>query len=302
MGSLPYVVEDLNGFVQIFSDGSIDYKDYCYDKLHDLHLRLYKPKSTRAGTKLSVMYFLHGGGFCGGSFAWPNFHNCCLRISSALHAIVVAPDYRLAPEHRLPAAIDDSFGALKWLQEIARNPKNDVVDCFDFDKFFIIGDSSGGNIAHHLAVWLGPGSPELAPIKIRGYVMLAPFFGGKERTKSEAQGQPEKMLNIDLLDTLWRMSLPVGSTPDHPFANPFGPKSASLEQIKLDPILLMVGGDEIMKDRVKLYAKRLKELGKIARCFEFKGKQHGFYTNEPHSDASDSVLNLIKDFMFKHSG
>ncbi|GKC91301.1 probable carboxylesterase 15 [Tanacetum coccineum] len=97
-------------------------------------------KSTRAGTKLSVMYFLQGGGFCGGSFAWPNFHNCCLRISSALHAIVVAPDYRLAPEHRLPAAIDDSFGALKLLQELARNPKNDVVDCFDFDKFFIIGD------------------------------------------------------------------------------------------------------------------------------------------------------------------
>ena len=220
MGSLPYVVEDLNGFVQIYSDGSIhrhdnldltafpvkddgsvDYKDYCYDKLHNLHLRLYKPKSITTKAKLSVMYFLHGGGFCGGSFAWPNFHNCCLRISSALHVIVVAPDYRLAPEHRLPAAIDDSLGALKWLQELARNPKNDVVNCFDFNKFFIIGDSSGGNIAHHLAIRLGPGSPELAPIKIRGYVMLAPFFGGKERTKSEAQGKPEKMLNIDLLDT-----------------------------------------------------------------------------------------------------
>nr|GEX70749.1 probable carboxylesterase 15 [Tanacetum cinerariifolium] len=143
------------------------------------------------------MYFLHGGGFCGGLFALPNFHNCCLRISSALHVIVVAADYRLTAEHRLPTAIDDSFSALKWLQELAtKNPKNDVVDCFDFDKFFIIGDSSGGNIAHHLVVRLGPGSPKLAPIKIRGYVMLASFFGGKERTKSEAEGQPEKMLNM----------------------------------------------------------------------------------------------------------
>ncbi|GJW03997.1 probable carboxylesterase 15 [Tanacetum coccineum] len=220
MGSLPHVVEDCYGLLQLFSDGSIhreknidftafsvkddgsiQYKDYCYDKLNDLHLRLYKPKSATSTTKLPVVYFLHGGGFCFGSFAWPNFHNCCLRIASALHVNVVAPDHRLAPEHRLPAAIDDSFGALKWLQELARNPKSDLVDSFDFDRFFVIGDSCGGNIAHHLAVRLGPGSPELAPIKIRGYVMLAPFFGGIERTKSEAEGLPEKVLTIDVLDT-----------------------------------------------------------------------------------------------------
>lgn len=220
MGSLPHVVEDCYGLLQLYSDGSIhreknidltafsvkddgsiQYKDYCYDKLNDLHLRLYKPKSATSTTKLPVVYFLHGGGFCFGSFAWPNFHNCCLRIASALHVNVVAPDHRLAPEHRLPAAIDDSFGALKWLQELARNPKNDVVDFFDFDKVFIIADSCGGTIAHHLAVRLGPGSPELAPIKIRGYVMLAPFFGGTERTKSEAEGLPEKVLTMDVLDT-----------------------------------------------------------------------------------------------------
>ncbi|KAI3823390.1 hypothetical protein L1987_04825 [Smallanthus sonchifolius] len=330
MGSLPHVVEDCHGIVQIFSDGSIHrhenidfsafpinddgsvvWKDYCYDKLHNLHLRLYKPKSTTtSAAKLPVMYFLHGGGFCLGSFAWPNFHNCCLRLSSALHAIVVAPDYRLAPEHRLPAALDDSLAALKWLQTMAGNPNGglagdelvgDVVDCFDFDRVFITGDSSGGNIAHYLAVRLGPGSPELAPVKIRGYVMMAPFFGGKERTKSEAEGLPEKMLTVDLLDTFWRMSLPVGKKSDHPFANPLGCESPNLELVKLDPILILVGGDEIMKDRVKLYANKLKELGKIARYVEFDGKQHGFFTNEPYSDVSESVLNLIKNFMLEHS-
>ncbi|KVH90529.1 probable carboxylesterase 15 [Cynara cardunculus var. scolymus] len=328
MGSLPHVVEDCFGLVQIFSDGSIQrhervdfpafpvkddgsvvWKDYCYDNLHDLHLRLYKPISTTAAAKLPVIFYLRGGGFCLGSFAWPHIHNCCLRLSSALHAIVVAPDYRLAPEHRLPAAMDDSLAALKWLQDLGRNPKgsggdvwlDDVVNSFDFDRFFITGDSSGGNIAHHLAVQLGPGSPELAPVKIRGYVMLAPFFGGKERTKSEAEGSPERFLNVDILDMFWRMSLPVGDTTDHPYANPFGPQSPSLEPVKLDPILLIVGGDEIMKDRVKLYAERLKELRKKAQYFEFKGEQHGFFTYEPYSDVSDSVMNLIKDFMFEHS-
>ncbi|KAI3688014.1 hypothetical protein L1987_81720 [Smallanthus sonchifolius] len=223
MASLPYVMEDLAGVIQIFSDGSIHrhelidsvaypakddtsvvWKDYCYDKLHDLHLRIYKPSYTTTTTKLPVIYYLHGGGFCVGSFARPKYHNCCLRISEALHVIVVAPNARLAPEHRLPAAMDDSFVALKWLQGLARNPNggqltDDVVGCCDFDRFSVFGDSSGGNLAHHLAVRLGPGSPELTPIKIRGYVMLTPFFGGTERTMSE--GLPEKVLNVDILNT-----------------------------------------------------------------------------------------------------
>ncbi|XP_076903852.1 strigolactones hydrolase CXE15-like [Bidens hawaiensis] len=323
MGSLPHVVEDCHGIVQILSDGSIHrhenidlsaypvkddgsvvYQDYCYNKLHNLHLRLYKPTTTVPKTKLPVIYFFHGGGFCFGSFAWPNYHNCCLRLSSALNAIVVAPDYCLAPEHRLPAALDDSFNAVKWLQTVAGNTNGDMkgfVDLFDFDRVFIIGDSSGGNIAHYLAVRLGPGSPELLPVKIRGYVMMAPFFGGKERTKSEAEGLPEKMLTVDILDMFWRMSLPIGAKADHPFANPIGRESPSLELVKLDPILIMAGGNEIMKDRVNLYADRLKELGKIARYVEFDGKQHGFFVNEPYSDVSDSVLSLVKSFMSEHS-
>nr|XP_043613053.1 probable carboxylesterase 15 [Erigeron canadensis] len=323
MGAVAYVVEDFLGIVQLFSDGSIkrshenidftpfpvqddgsvDWKDYSYDNHHDLRLRIYKPKSTTT-SKLPVIYFLHGGGFCVGSFAWPNFHNCCLRLSSGLHAIVVAPDYRLAPEHRLPAALEDSYGALKWIQTMATKDggHGETFDRFDFDRFFVTGDSSGGNIAHYLAVRLGPGSPELSPVKIRGYVMLAPFFGGTERTKSEVEGSlTEKFLTLELLDMFWRMSLPVGKTADHSFANPFGPNSPSLELVKLDPILIMVGGNEIMKDRVKVYADRLKKLGKIASYVEFEGKQHGFFSNEPYSDVSESVLNLIKDFVSQQS-
>nr|XP_043613054.1 probable carboxylesterase 15 [Erigeron canadensis] len=320
MGSLPYVVEDLHGILQLFSDGSIyrcqnidfppfplededgsvEWKDYCYDKLHDLHLRIYKPKSIT--TKLPVINYLHGGGFCVGSFAWPHVHNLCLRMSSSLDAIVVATDYRLAPEHRVPSALDDSLCALKWLQGCCDDHHViNNVDCFDFDRVFIIGDSSGGNIAHHLAVRLGPGSSELTPIKIRGYVMLAPFFGGTKRTKSEEQGLPEKFLNMDTIDTFWRMSLPVGKTTDHPFANPFGPNSPSLELVKLDPILIIAGENEVLKDRVKLYAQRLKELGKIARYVEFQGKEHGFLFDEPHCKASESLFNLIKDFMVEFS-
>lgn len=225
MGSLPHVVEDIHGVLQVFSDGSIFragnidnfniptyndndvvWKDCLFDEENNLHLRLYKPAADPS-TKLPVVYFIHGGGFCVGSRTWPNIHNVCLRLSSGLEAIVVSPDHRLAPEHRLPAAMDDTLGSLKWLQAQAL-----LSDCqgsnswfgdgseVDFDRVFVVGDSSGGNMAHHLAVQLGPGSPELAPVRVRGYVLLAPFFGGTLRTKSEAEGLPEPFLNLEILD------------------------------------------------------------------------------------------------------
>lgn len=69
----------------------------------------------------------------------------------------------------------------------------------DFDRVYVVGDSSGGNMAHHVAVRLGSGSVKAAPVRVRGYVLLAPFFGGEERTKSE-EGPPETFLNLEILD------------------------------------------------------------------------------------------------------
>ncbi|KZT75726.1 putative carboxylesterase 15, partial [Dorcoceras hygrometricum] len=148
--------------------------------------------------------FFHGGGFCIGSRTWPNCHSCCLRLSSGLQALVVAPDYRLAPEHRLPAAVDDAMSSLEWLRDQALLSNSGGDEWFanggvDFDRVFIVGDSSGGNLAHHVAVQLRRGSPELAPIRVRGYVLMAPFFGGTVRTKSEEEG-PELLLNSEILD------------------------------------------------------------------------------------------------------
>ncbi|XP_021776023.1 probable carboxylesterase 15 [Chenopodium quinoa] len=319
MGSLAEVVEDCFGVLQLYSDGSIyranvsdidfgefnnnkssqeivgedcivEWEDCLFDEKNQLNLRVYKPSYKNSmSKKLPVLYYIHGGGFCLGSRTWPNCHNCCLRLSSQLQALVIAPDYRLAPEHKLPAAIEDGLNAIKWLQLQAKrreegNPRKDynqndqntciklVEDGVDFEKVFIIGDSSGGNIAHHLAVRLGPGSPELSPVQVCGYVLLAPFFGGSLRTVSEANGPPEPVLTLDSLDRFWRLSLPKGEDRDHPIANPFGPSSPNLELVSLDPMLIIVGGKEIMKDRVEDYAKRLKELGKDITYVEFEGQ------------------------------
>ncbi|KAK9156947.1 hypothetical protein Scep_003521 [Stephania cephalantha] len=315
----PHVVDDVRGVLQVYSDGSIIrspdpnftvpihddgsviWKDVIFDAAHNLHLRLYKPINTT--TKLPVLYYIHGGGFCIGSRTWPTCQNYCLRLASHLRVIVVSPDYRLSPENRLPAAIDDGFLALKWLQDQALlGSDNWLADVANFDRVFISGDSAGGNIAHHLMVRLGAGSPGLNPVRVRGYVHLGPFFGGTVRTKSEADGPLDAFLNLDLIDRFWRLSIPVGETTDHPIVNPFGSKSPSLENMALDPVLVVMGSKDLLKDRAKDYAERLKSWGHSkTEYLEFEGQQHGFFTIFPDSEAAIKLMQAIKRFISDHS-
>lgn len=228
MGSLPQIVEDCMGVLKLYSDGSVYrranvafnfpvyddktvvFKDLIFDEKLNLSLRLYKPYAANHATKLPVVFYFHGGGFCVGSRLWPNCHNCCLRLASGLEALVVSPDYRLAPEHKLPAAMEDAVSVVEWLRREAREGDG-ACDAWlsrgliDLDRVFVVGDSSGGNMAHHLAVRLGDGSAKVGPVRVRGYVLLAPFFGGVVRTKSE-EGPPEALLNLEILDRYVHMS------------------------------------------------------------------------------------------------
>lgn len=289
--------------VPVRDDGSVDWKDAQFDAANDLRLRLYKPRRRLPsdGPKFPVFYYFHGGGFCIGSRTWPNFQNYCLRLAAELHAVVVAPDYRLAPEHRLPAAIDDGFAAVEWLRRQAASPDPDpwLAEAADFGRVFISGDSAGGNIAHNLAVRFGSaaGRAELDPVRIRGFVLLMPFFGGTRRTKSEAECPVDAFLNRELNDRYWRLSLPPGATTDHPLVNPIGPESPNLGPVEFDPMLVVVGERDLLRDRAAEYAKRLKEWGKPVELADFKGQQHGFFTIDPWSEPANELMQAIKRFM-----
>ncbi|GMP99198.1 hypothetical protein CsSME_00046764 [Camellia sinensis var. sinensis] len=258
--------------VPIYDDGSVIWKDVQFDSINNLHLRLYKPATSSS--------------------------NYCFRLALDLQALIISPDYRLAPENRLPAAIEDSYMAVKWLALQAQAKSNPwLSDVADFSRIFISGSSAGGNIAHNLAVRLGAGSGELDPVRVRGYVLLAPFFGGTALTRSEAEGPKDAFLNWELIDRFWRLSIPIGETTDHPLVNPFGPVSPNLESKDLDPMLVVVGSSDLLRDRVKDYAKKLKGWGKKVEYVEFEGKQHGFFNIDPISPDSDQLMLLIKQFI-----
>ncbi|XWS52767.1 hypothetical protein CRYUN_Cryun11dG0100500 [Craigia yunnanensis] len=183
--------------------------------------------------------------------------------------------------------------AVIWLQAqaLAENPDSWLTDVANFSKVFISGDSAGGNIAHDLAVQLGVGSSDLAPVQVNGYVLLAPFFGGTVRTRSEAEGPKDASL-------IWSS---LTDTTDHPLINPFGPVSCSLEHLNLDPNLVVVGGSDLLKDRAKDYAQRLKNWGKKIGYVEFEGQQHGFFTINPNSEPAKALMLIIKRFITENS-
>ncbi|KAK1263003.1 putative carboxylesterase 15 [Acorus gramineus] len=289
--------------VPVSDDGSVHHKDLLFDPSHDLRLRLYLPQSD-GQKKLPIFYYFHGGGFCIGSRDWPNFHNYCLRLASALPAVVVAPDYRLAPEHRLPAALDDAFASLEWLGTAAA--EEEMGEVADFGRVFVSGDSAGGSIAHHLVVRVagggGRGRGVFGPARIRAFVLLMPFFGGETHSVSEAECPVDAFLNLQLNDRYWRLSLPLGATRDHPYSNPFGPESPSLEPLELAPMLVVVGGRDLLRDRAADYARKLKGLGKEAELVEFEGMQHGFFTINPGSAQAEELMRVLRRFIAKHAG
>ncbi|PWZ12506.1 putative carboxylesterase 15 [Zea mays] len=302
------VVEDILGLVRVLGDGtvvrsavgpvfspatsfpenhpSVEWKEAVYDKPNNLLVRMYKPSPPAAGGKAPVLVHFHGGGFCIGSCTWANVHAFCLRLAADTGAV---------------SSSADAADAWAWL-----------ADAADLGRVFVTGDSAGATIAHHLAVRAGvaaAGAGEAGDgeretsgqqVTVRGYVLLLPFFGGVERTPSEKAGCPAgagALLSLDVLDRFWRVSLPVGATRDHPVANPFGPDSPELGSVDFPPVLVVVAGLDLLRDRAVDYAERLAAAGKPVELAEFAAAAHGFYLHEPGSEATGELIRAVGRFV-----
>ncbi|VAH74222.1 unnamed protein product [Triticum turgidum subsp. durum] len=318
----PHVVEDLLGVVQLLSDASVvrgdesvlgpkeplpdvpgvEWKDVVYHAAHGLRVRVYRPTSVVAGgDKLPVLVYFHGGGYCLGSFAQPTFHSFCLRAASELPAVVLSVQYRLAPEHRLPAAIDDGAAFLSWLRgqaELGAGADPWLAESACFAQTFLSGVSAGANLSHHLIVQVASARLEVSPVRIVGYVLLSAFFTGAERTAAEADPPSDVFLPLELSDQLWHMSLPVGASRDHPVANPFGPESPSLAPLELPPALVVAPLGDVLRDRSLGYAARLKDMGKDVELVEIEGQQHGFSVRQPFGQAADELMRVLRRFVY----
>ncbi|GLJ18484.1 hypothetical protein SUGI_0327750 [Cryptomeria japonica] len=272
-------------------DKGVASKDITLDNDLGLWVRIYCPLDAAAKHQsLPVCVYFHGGGFCIGSASWKPYHALCIRIATAAGAMVVSVNYRLAPEHRLPAAYDDCASALSWLRSggtedpwLSRHS--------DLSRIFLVGDSAGGYVVHHVGL--------REPSCCRGLVMVQPSFAGEERTASEAEA-PQA---TNYSDKFREMSLPVGATRDHPLCNPLATDALreSLERATLPPLLVVIGGRDIRRDRERDYCEVLKKYGKDVKVLVLEEEDHAFYVLTPETENTELLVQEIALFVKANS-
>ncbi|CAN6213174.1 unnamed protein product [Urochloa humidicola] len=321
----PYVVEDCHGVLQLMSDGTVrrsadpaftveipagdlgvEWKDVTWDPDHNLNVRLYRPRPHLAAdaenddARIPVVAYFHGGGFCIGSSRWPGTHACCLRVAAELPAVVLSFDYRLAPEHRIPAAQEDGVAVMSLLRATAAADPWLAGVAADFGRVFVAGDSAGGNIAHHIIAKFG--NTGLGPaIRIRGAVLLVPAMAGEARTRAELECPPGAFLTTAACDKYFRLALPHGATRDHPVISPAGPEAPALEAVEMAPVLVVAAERDVLRDRNAEYARRMREeWGKEVEFVELTGVEHGFFSRDPWSERSDELVRLVRKFVIQH--
>lgn len=270
--------------------------------------RLYLPEKTpEDNKKLPILLHFQGGGFCISEPNWFMYYHVYTELVRSTQSICVSPYLRRAPEHRLPAAIDDGFATLQWLQSVAKGDVRDpwLEEHGDFDKIFLIGDSSGGNIVHEVAARAG--SVDLTPVRLAGAIPIHPGFVRSYRSRSEIEMPQSPFLTLDMLDKFLGLALPIGSNKDHPFTCPMGSGAPPLDGLKLPPFLLCLAENDLLKDTEMEYYEAMKKANKEVDLFVSKGMTHSFYLNKIAVDLDPTVgaqmnalIGRVKEFIEKH--
>lgn len=253
------------------------------------------PSNDNAVARLPILIYLHGGLWIYLSAAEPMIHEQCSRFASEVPSIIVSLEYRLAPEHRLPAQYEDTIDALLWVKQQALDSKGEqwLRDYGDFSRCYLYGASNGANMVFHTAIRTL--DMELKPLTIIGLVMNQPMFGGNQRTESELKYATDQLLPLPVADLLWELALPPGTDRDHRYCNPLldGPhmnKLASLARC----LVIGFGGDPMI-DRQQDFVKMLVACGvRVEARFDDVGFHGIEYVD---SRRATTVINIVKDFV-----
>jgi acetyl esterase/lipase len=309
------IVEEAPGYLQVFSDGSVKRfvpgivpaspkpsngyksKDVIIDSSKSVTGRLFVPCSAPCpgfSSKLPVVVYSHGGGFCIGSTTWIGYHHFLGDFSVASQSIVLSVDYRLAPEYRLPIAYEDCYSSLDWLgHNVGSEP---WLEQADLSRVFLSGDSAGGNIAHHVAVKAIQNNT--CHVRINGLLLIHPYFGSEKRTDKEMAEGAAASESIASNDMFWRLSIPEGSNRDYYGCNFEKAELSGVEWSRFPAIVVFVAGLDFLKERGVMYAEFLQKKGvKVVRLVEAEEESHVFHVFHPESEATRLLQRQMSEFM-----
>lgn len=225
----------------------------------DLAVRIYTPDGT--GPFPIVLYF-HGGGFV---ICNLDTHDMiCCNLAAGANCVVVSVDYRLAPEAKFPAAVDDCLAATRWAAENAQSFSGDST------RIVAAGDSAGGNLAAVVPLRIrDEGGPAL-----KGQLLIYPVTDYYDPpTPSYLECATGYGLTRDDMIWFWDHYLNDPSEANNPHAAPL--RAADLRN--LPPALVITAEYDPLRDEGERYAERLKAAGIPTTLSRYDGVHHAFF-------------------------
>ncbi|KAK8659780.1 hypothetical protein V6N13_029974 [Hibiscus sabdariffa] len=249
----------------------------------DVKARIFVPQGITRGEKLPLIVHFHGGGFSTGS-AFDNVtQKAVIPFVKQGNTIVVSIDYRIAPEHPLPIAHQDSWVGLQWVAAHANGegPEPWLNENADLSNVFLSGESAGANIAHYVAVQAGV--TKLVGFKIKGMLIIHPYFGSREPGEHE----------------FYKYIAPASAGFDHdPIANPAA--DPNLSRIPCERVMVLVAEKDGLRSRGEDYYETLAKSGWAGdvELFETKGEDHCFHVFSDGHNAGVLIKKMV-DFIKK---
>jgi len=225
--------------------------------------RIYTPNKLRQTDGLApCLVFFHGGGWVIGDL---DTHDVvCRKLADEGRLIVISIDYRRAPEHKFPAAVDDAIAATAW---IATQAKEFGIDA---SRLVVGGDSAGGNLATVVAIAARDGNGPA----ISGQVLIYPATDFTMAQPSHSE--PETSILLTHSVVRWFRDHYLNGTADvHDWrASP----ALAGTLVGLPPAYVLTAGADPLRDEGDDYARRLEQAGVAVTHRTFPGQFHGFFT------------------------
>jgi len=236
-------------------------------------LRLYVPA---AEPPHPTLVFYHGGGWVVGDL--DTHDNVCRALCARADCAVVAVDYRLAPEHPFPAAVEDAYAALEWVAEHGGRAT------LDPDRLAVGGDSAGGNLAAAVALMARDfGGPDLAHQLLVYPAVASPELQSFPSYEENATGYLLERPGME-----WYYERYVGSSVHA--ANPYLAPLLADDLGDLPPATVLTAGFDPLRDEGQAYADALAEAGVPVEHRHHEGQIHGFVSLTEFMDAADAAL------------
>lgn len=226
-----------------------------------LPVRLYVPEGLQ--TDAPLVLFCHGGGFIVGDL--DTHDSVCRMIAARTPCLVLAVDYRLAPEWPFPSAVEDAWDAFSWVYGNARRLGASPL------KLALVGDSAGGTLAAVNAI-----RARDAGLNVRIQVLIYPGTAGHQDSDSHRRLTEGYLLDAKTIQWFFQHYLrDAADRDDWRFAPLDAKPSPDLGDVA--PACILVAGYDPLHDEGVAYATRLRESGVEVALLDYPGMVHGFF-------------------------